>query len=131
MFSEKEIAYLKSQRLGRIATVSASGQPDVAPVGYTFDGSRFLVGGIDLKRTFKYRNAKATGRAALVIDDFPSVDPPSPRGIKIHGKTRITVAEGYLGAAEYIELVPDRYWSWGIDGPAFQGGKPVLKKVNA
>ena len=41
MFSEKEIAYLKSQKLARIATVSADGEPDVAPVGFTFDGQRF------------------------------------------------------------------------------------------
>src|SRR2546427_9465886 len=85
MFSEKEIGYLQSQRIARIATVSADGEPDVAPVGFTFAESCFLVGGIDLRRTLKYKNVKATGRAALVIDDFPNVDPPEPRGIKLHG----------------------------------------------
>src|SRR5437763_1505466 len=30
MLSEKEVAYLKSQPLARLATVSAQGQPDVA-----------------------------------------------------------------------------------------------------
>ena len=129
MFSEKEIAYLKSQRLGRIATVSANGEPDVAPVGFTFDGQHFLVGGIDLRRTLKYKNAMGTGRAALVIDDLTSTDPWAPRGIKIHGKARITRAEGYAGAGEYIEITPERYWSWGIEAPAFDQGKPVLKKV--
>ena len=38
-FSEEEINYLQSQRLARIATVSADGQPDVAPVGFEFDGT--------------------------------------------------------------------------------------------
>ena len=38
MFSERELAYLRSQRLARIATVSRRSQPDVAPVGYAFDG---------------------------------------------------------------------------------------------
>jgi pyridoxamine 5'-phosphate oxidase family protein len=128
MFSDKEVAYLRSQRLARIATVSADGEPDVAPVGFTFDGLRFFVGGIDLKRTLKYKNAVATGRVALVVDDFPSADPPQPRGIKIHGKARITQAEGYLGRAEYIEITPDEYWSWGIEAPAFQDGKPVMKR---
>src|SRR5262245_42533083 len=56
MFSEKEIAYLQSQRLARIATVSSDGKPDVAPVGFAFKSGRFLVGGIDLKRTLKYTN---------------------------------------------------------------------------
>jgi pyridoxamine 5'-phosphate oxidase family protein len=130
MFSDKEIAYLHSQRLARIATVSSDGEPDVAAVGFTFDGNRFLVGGMDLKRTLKYKNAKATGRAALVIDDVPSANLPEPRGIKIHGETRIIQAEGYLGNGEYIEITPDRYWSWGIDAAAFDRGKPVLKKVH-
>jgi pyridoxamine 5'-phosphate oxidase family protein len=130
MFSDKEITYLQSQRLARIATVSSDGEPDVAPVGFTFDGNRFLVGGMDLKHTLKYKNAKATGRAALVIDDFPRANPPEPCGIKIHGETRIIQAEAYLGAGEYIEITPERYWSWGIDAAAFDQGKPVLKKVH-
>src|SRR5262245_34389743 len=83
MFSEKEIAYLHSQRLARIATVSSDGKPDVAPVGFTFKSGRFLVGGMDLKRTLKYTNAKATGHAAIVVDDLHSAD-PQPRGIKVH-----------------------------------------------
>ncbi|MCG5217984.1 pyridoxamine 5'-phosphate oxidase family protein [Streptosporangium soli] len=47
-FSEAEIAYLRSQRLARIATVSADGQPDVVPVGFEFDGTYVYVGGVDL-----------------------------------------------------------------------------------
>src|SRR5689334_16120874 len=106
MFSEQEIVYLKSQRLARIATVSADGEPDVAPEGFTFDGEHFLIGGLDIRRTLKYKNAMATGRAALVIDDLTSTDPWQPRGIKLHGKARITKAEGYAGAGEYIEIRP-------------------------
>ena len=129
MFSEKEIAYLKSQRLARIATASPDGQPDVAPVGFAFDGERFFIGGIDIKRTLKYKNVKSNPRVALVIDDLQSVDPWTPRGMKIHGKARIVQREGDLGAGEYIEIVPERYWSWGIDAPTFDQGKPVMKKV--
>ena len=68
-------------------------------------------------------------RTDLVIDDLVGVNPWEPRGIKIHGRTRITRAEGYLGSGEYIEITPDRYWSWGIEAPAFDQGKPVLKRV--
>ena len=32
-FSERELAFLKEQRLGRIATVSSHGQPHVVPGG--------------------------------------------------------------------------------------------------
>jgi pyridoxamine 5'-phosphate oxidase family protein len=129
MFSEKELAYLHSQRLARIATVSKSGEPDVAAVAFTFDGARFLVGGLDVKNTLKYNNARATGRAALVVDDFSDGESPQPRGIKIHGAARIVEADGRAGPGEYIEIVADRYWSWGIEGPTFDQGKPVIKKV--
>jgi len=58
MFSEKEIAYLKSQRLARVATVSKEAQPDVAPVGFDFDGTYFYVGGVNLPKTLKYKKTQ-------------------------------------------------------------------------
>ncbi len=44
-FTKKEIEYLKSQRLARIATATKKGEPDIAPVGFDFDGEYFYVGG--------------------------------------------------------------------------------------
>lgn len=44
-FTAEELAYLRSQPLGRIATVGADGQPDVVPVGFEYDGTYFYVGG--------------------------------------------------------------------------------------
>lgn len=47
LFSQKEIKYLMSHRLARIATASALSreskfiQPDVVPVGFDFDGEFF------------------------------------------------------------------------------------------
>lgn len=47
LFSQKEIKYLMSQRLVRIATASISSQenrflqPDIVPVGFDFDGEFF------------------------------------------------------------------------------------------
>ena len=56
MFTEKETAYLKSQRLARIGTVSTDLQPDVSPVGFEFDGAYFYVGGMNNQATRKYKN---------------------------------------------------------------------------
>src|SRR6266481_4671005 len=86
MFSEKDRNYLKTQRLARIATVSEQSQPDVAPVGYEFDGEYFYVGGRTMTATFKYKNVKANPEVALVVDDLESVesvDPWRPRGIRV------------------------------------------------
>ncbi len=65
IFSQKEIEYLKSQRLARIATASVSTdeeredgsiQPDLVPVGFDFDGEYFYVGGMNILKSTKYKN---------------------------------------------------------------------------
>ena len=117
MFSEKEIAYLRTQRLTRIATVSKELQPDVAPVGFDFDGVYFYVGGLDLSRTLKYQNVQVNPKVSLVIDDLETVDPWKPRGIKVHGTADLTTREGYTGSGTYIRIKPEVKWSWGIEGP--------------
>jgi pyridoxamine 5'-phosphate oxidase family protein len=58
-----------------------------------------------------------------------STDPFEPRGVKIHGKARITHVKGDAGDAEYSEITPERYWRWGIEAPSFDKGKPVMRKV--
>lgn len=75
MFSEAEVNYLKSQRLARIARVSKELQPDVAPVGFEFDGAYFYVGGLNLSKTLKYRNVLRNPKVSLVIDDLESITP--------------------------------------------------------
>ena len=92
-FSEKEIGYLKSQRLVRIATASVASkeeengsiQPDVVPVGFDFDGEYFYVGGMNIIKSKKYKNVLKNNKVAIVIDDLKSVDPWDPRGMKIYG----------------------------------------------
>jgi len=55
---DEEIAYLRSQRLARVATVSNDGQPDVVPVGYEFDGTHLYVGGLDPVKNRRFRNVQ-------------------------------------------------------------------------
>ncbi len=59
MFTEEEVEYLRAQGTGRLATVSLSMQPDVAPVGYLFEGETFTIRGINLTRTLKYLKQRA------------------------------------------------------------------------
>jgi pyridoxamine 5'-phosphate oxidase family protein len=89
-FTEEEIGYLRSQRLARIATVGADGQPDVMPVGYQFDGEYFYVGGMNPANTRKFRNVRSGNtRVALVIDDLVSVNPWTVRGLRIYGNAEL------------------------------------------
>ena len=110
MFTEKEIAYINSQHLARLATVSKSMQTDVAPVGFKFDGETFFITGFDITKTFKYKNVKAGNElVSLVIDDLASVQPWQARGIKIHGKAEIVASNGRAS----LIIHPQRLWSWG------------------
>jgi pyridoxamine 5'-phosphate oxidase family protein len=112
-FSEAERAYLRGQRLVRLATVSAGGQPDVAPLGLHFrpDQDDFIVTGRNIPVTLKYKNVKANPRVSLVVDDLASVSPWHPRMIKVHGRADLIELEG----REVIRVIPERKWTWGLE----------------
>ena len=130
VFTEKEIAYIKSQRLARIGTVSADSQPDVSPVGFEFDGSYFYIGGMKNEATRKYKNvALGNTQVALSIDDLESVDPWKPRGIRVYGTAEIVEQEGYAGKSRYLRIRPTVSWSWNLETPAMVDGKFAPHKI--
>ncbi len=118
MFNKEELEYLKSQLLARVATATAKGKPNVAPVGFEFDGKYFYIGSIKqkiLRSTPRYVNVKNGNRqVALVIDDLVSVDPWKVRGIRVNGVADIVTHEGEFGKGDYIRIRPKISWSWGL-----------------
>jgi pyridoxamine 5'-phosphate oxidase family protein len=80
-FTQAEIEFINSQPLARIGTASAKGRPDVAVVGFDFDGTYFYVSGRNNETTWKYKNTKGNPLASLVIDDLPSIKPWLTRGL--------------------------------------------------
>ncbi len=54
MFSEQELAFLRTQPLARLATVAVTGQPDADAVGFAFENGHFSIGGYFLERTRKW-----------------------------------------------------------------------------
>ena len=130
MFTEKELAYLKSQHLARIGTVSAETQPDVSPVGFEFEDGYFYIGGMKNKATRKYKNvADGNTQVALAIDDLKTVKPWAPRGIKVYGTAELVEHDGYAGRGSYLRIRPTTTWSWNIEGPSMQDGKFVVNKT--
>lgn len=109
-FTEAELAYLQGERrLARLATVGSDGTPHVAPVGWRLaDDGAIEVDGIDLDRTKKYRDIRATGRAAIVVDDV--LPPWQPRGVEVRGR-----AEALAAPRPLIRIHPERVVSWGIE----------------
>jgi pyridoxamine 5'-phosphate oxidase family protein len=111
VFTEAEIRYLRSQRMARLATASPSGQPDVAAVTFGLDGDSIVSGGFDITKTVRYGNLRGNPRAVIVIDDLASVDPWTPRGVKVRGPATVEEHGGGLR----IRIVPEVIWSWGLN----------------
>ena len=126
-FTDEEIAYLRSQRLARIATASSDGQPDVVPVGYEFDGTHIYVGGLDPAKTRKFRNVQAgNSKVALVIDDLVSAQPWTPRYLRIYGTAELVERQGRFGPAPYLRITPTTSWSWNLEGRPFRHDREVV-----
>jgi pyridoxamine 5'-phosphate oxidase family protein len=120
--STSELAYLRTQRLGRLATVDAKGRPQVNPVGYFVreDGT-IDIGGRAMGGTRKWRNVGANPFVSLVVDDLASVNPWAVRGVEIRGEAEQVVGPHGLGgylSEELIRIRPYRIISWGLVTPA-------------
>ena len=81
----RELDYLASQRLGRIATVGPDGQPHVVPASFRCNTGHDAidVGGLRVNQTTKLRDAQRTARVSIVIDDV--LPRWQPRMIKCAG----------------------------------------------
>ncbi|MFD9033961.1 PPOX class F420-dependent oxidoreductase [Streptomyces sp. NPDC059567] len=117
-FSEDERAYLRTQRLARMATVDPDGQPQANPVGFfpQEDGT-VLVGGLAMGRSKKWRNLQTNPKVALVVDDLASVRPWRVRGVEIRGVAELLVGPHELGphfSEQVIRIHPRRIHSWGL-----------------
>ncbi|WP_328421768.1 PPOX class F420-dependent oxidoreductase [Streptomyces sp. NBC_00443] len=118
-FSEAERAYLRSQRLGRLATVDPAGQPQANPVGFfPQDDGTILIGGLAMGTTKKWRNLRTNPKLALVVDDLVSVRPWRVRGIEIRGDAELLTGPHELGphfSEEVIRIRPRWVHSWGLE----------------
>lgn len=111
VFTPAEVQYLKSQPLMRFASASLSGRPDVAPVVFEVDGDDIVTAGFDVTHTVRYRNIQSNPRVSVVVDDLASVEPWSPRGIKIIGTAVIEIVAG----SPRFRISPSVIISWAIN----------------
>jgi PPOX class probable F420-dependent enzyme len=92
--SDAHLRFVLAQKIGHLATTSASGEPHVMPVCFACDGARFYIA-IDEKpkqpgRTLqRVRNIQATGRAALVIDRYDDRDWSRLAWLHVRGPARM------------------------------------------
>ncbi len=110
-FTDAELDYLNTQPLMRFATASPSGKPDVAPVVFNLDGDDIVTAGFDITHTVRYKNVRANPRATIVVDDLASINPWSPRGVKVVASALVEEHEG----APRFRIHPEVIISWGIN----------------
>jgi pyridoxamine 5'-phosphate oxidase family protein len=111
-FSDEEVEFLSENFLGRLATVSQSGEPHVVPVAFRFDGTEISFGGWNLQRSLKFRNLAANGKVAFVVDDVVSTRPWRARGVEVRGDARLIEAPG---EAPIVRIQPKVVRSWGLE----------------
>jgi pyridoxamine 5'-phosphate oxidase family protein len=122
VFTLAEVAYLESQRLGRLATAGSDNQPHVVPMAFRYnpDQDTIDVGGFHISRTKKYRDIAQNPRAAFVVDDIVSTDPWKVRMLETRGEAELLavggkeIMPGFDDAC--IRIHPRRIASFGIDG---------------
>ena len=111
-FTEEEASFLAENFIGRVATVSHSGQPHVVPVAYKFDGKAITFGGWNLERSLKFKNMMANNKVAIVVDEIVSTRPWRVRGLEVRGTAEpIHGDEGVSG----VRIIPVNIRSWGME----------------
>ena len=114
-FTEIEVDYLKTQPLGRLATVQPDGTLQVSPVGFTYNADlrTIDIGGYHMAASRKYRNVVDNAKVAFVVDDIVSTRPWRVRCLEIRGTGEgIDAPDGAI-----IRVHPQRIISFGIGEP--------------
>jgi PPOX class probable F420-dependent enzyme len=92
-FTAKEVAFLKSNEVCRLATASKDAKPQVTPVMYAMDGAAFVIA-VDYG-TKKLKNVKVNPNVALVVDRLRPT-----RAVTVEGTCRV-----HERGAEYRRLL--------------------------
>jgi pyridoxamine 5'-phosphate oxidase family protein len=113
------VAYLGSQRLGRLATVDPKGAPQNSPVGFRYNPElgTIDIGGLNMGASRKFRNLASNPKVAIVVDDLASVQPWRVRCVEIRGHAEALTGQDHQPgmSAEIIRVHPDRVISFGLD----------------
>ncbi len=124
-FTPAEVAYLQSQRLGRLATVGATGAPHVVPVAFRYNPEldTIDIGGHGVGKSKKFRDAGRDGRVAFVVDDV-RLQPWRARGIEVRGRATALPKGGKSVNPDFddelIRIRPTRIVAWGIETDPFK-----------
>jgi nitroimidazol reductase NimA-like FMN-containing flavoprotein (pyridoxamine 5'-phosphate oxidase superfamily) len=117
VLSSKELSFLKSHELCRLATASKDSKPHVVPVIYALEGENIVIA-IDYG-TKKLGNLRQNNKVALVVDDYH----PN-HAVMVEGECEI-LEKG----KEYLRLLQVLFGRFEIyrKHPWSEGESPILK----
>jgi PPOX class probable F420-dependent enzyme len=120
---------LAKARIGRLATVTATGRPHIVPVCFALAGRR-IVTAVDAKpkvtsELARLENVRATGRASLLVDHYAE-DWSELWWVRVDGVAEVVRSDAAIDAlaAKYeqyravrpagpvIAIEPERWGSW-------------------
>lgn len=125
VFTDKEIEYIRSQRLGRLATIRPDGGLQNAPVGFHYNAELDVIdiGGRFMSRSKKFHNIEQNPNVAFVIDDV--LPPWKPRFVEIRGTAEPVSTGGkalfgtnYEADDALIRITPRQIISYGLEEEA-------------
>ena len=135
VFTGYEVAYLRTQQLGRLGTIGPDG-PQVRPTGFALnDDGTIDIAGPDNANSQKWRNLEKNPAVSFVVDDMTpdepgAVRPGWGRGIEIRGRAELlTDHEPPYGGShfsrEVIRIHPHRVNSWHLDAGELRSTRKV------
>jgi pyridoxamine 5'-phosphate oxidase family protein len=135
-FTQLEIDYLASQRLGRLATVQPDGTLQNSPVGFRYNPSTGTIDitGYNMATSRKFRNVADNGRVAFVVDDIVSTQPWRVRCLEIRGVAEAiedpTAAPSAGLDSAIIRIHPRRIISFGLENTNVEPHRLVANRRN-
>jgi len=114
-FTPKELEYLQSQWLGRLATVGADGTPHIVPLAYRYNPTldTLDITGYRMRDSKKWRDIQRSGQVAFLVDDV--LTNQEARGIEVRG-TAVTIE----GETPLIRITARRIIGWGLDTGTYE-----------
>jgi pyridoxamine 5'-phosphate oxidase family protein len=128
VFTDKELEYLATQRLGRLATINQHGHPQNAPVSFRYNPEEdaINIGGRWLSQSQKFKNVIRHTHVAFVVDDVQFNPSWHARGVEIRGVAEQVATGGklifgpdYDADDAVIRIHARQIISWGLEGSAY------------
>jgi len=122
-FTDREIAYLSSQHLGRIATVDPQGRPRVVPTSFAVNSERGTIelGGFHFSELRRVRDIRQNPHVSLVVDDVEDPSMWTARGIEIRGVATLhngdepSMLDRSITNDGWMHITPTSVRSWGLE----------------